>query len=77
MLPVSNIAENMSIAPTTSAYLVMYGPGSYFQDELADVFYVIGFNQAFNEIYKKGQMDLKIRFCVMTLIDLPQESVLQ
>ena len=54
----------MSIGPIKLAYLVTHGWAPYFHDELLQVIheFFICFDEDFNKMPKKGQMDLVIRF---------------
>ena len=65
MFPDSKIADKMTLGSTKLSYLITHGLAPYFHDEfmkLIDSSYVLCFDEAFNEISKKGQMDLVIRF---------------
>ena len=65
MFPDSKIADKMTLGSTKLSYLITHGLGPYFYDELMKLIdspYVLCFDEAFNEISKKGQMDLVIRF---------------
>ena len=65
MVPDSKIVERLCLGLTKLAYLVTHGLTPSFYDELLKLIpskYVICFDEAFNEISKKGQMDVVIRF---------------
>ena len=65
MLPDSKIVEKLCIGLTKLGYLITHGLAPFFHDELLKLIpskYVICFDEAFNEISKKGQMDVVIRF---------------
>ena len=65
MFPDSKIADKMTLGSTKLSYLITHGLAPYFHDELMKLIdspYVLCFDEAFNEISKKGQMDLVIRF---------------
>ena len=57
--------EKLCLGSTKSAYLITHGLAPFFHDELLKLIslkYVICFDEAFNEISKKRQMDIVIRF---------------
>ena len=65
MLSDSKIVEKLCLDSTKLAYLITHGLAPFFHDELLKLIslkYVICFDEAFNEISKKGQMDIVIRF---------------
>ena len=65
MLPDSKIVEKLYLGSTKLAYLITHGLAPFFHDELLKLIsskYVTCFDEAFNEISKKGQMDIVIRF---------------
>ena len=65
MLPDSKIVEKVCLGSLKLAYLIAHGLAPFFHDELLKLFpskYVICFDDAFNEISKKGQMDIVIKF---------------
>ena len=65
MFPDSNIAKKLSIGSSKLSYLITHGLAPYFHDELlklVDSKFVICFDEAFNQISKKGQMDIVLRF---------------
>ena len=65
MLPDSKIVEKLCLGSTKLAYLITHGFAPFFHDELLTLIsskYVTCFDEAFNEISKKGQMDIVIRF---------------
>ena len=63
----SNIARQYSLGKTKMAYLITFGLGPYFKDMMlknikqSDFFMVI-FDEAFNDILQKEQMDILVRF---------------
>ena len=65
MFPDSKIADKMTLGSAKLSYLITHGLAPYLHDELMKLIdspYVLCFDEAFNEISKKGQMDLVIRF---------------
>lgn len=67
MFPDSTIAKQFKLGYSKVAYLVSYGLAPYFLSKLMDRIktcedYVICFDEAFNKVIHKGQMDLVIRF---------------
>ena len=65
MLPDSKIVEKLCPGSTKLTYLITHGLAPFFHDELLKLVpskSVIFFDEAFNEISKKGQMDIIIRF---------------
>ena len=62
---IPNFVEKLCLGSTKLAYLITHGLAPFFHDELLKLIpskYVICFDEAFNEISKKGQMDVVIRF---------------
>ena len=65
VLPDSKILEKLCLGLTKLVYLITNGLVHFFLDELLKLIpskYVICFDETFNEISKKGQMDIVIRF---------------
>ena len=67
MFPDSKIAKEFSCARTKSMYFVTHGLAPFFKKLLVDAVkeldhYVLLFDESFNKIVNKGQMDLHIRF---------------
>ena len=65
MLPYSKIVEKLCLGLTKLVYLITHGLAHFFHHELLKLIsskYVICFDEAFNEISKKGQMGIVIRF---------------
>lgn len=67
MFPDSVIAKQFKLGSSKVAYLVSYGLAPYFLNQLMDHIklcndFVICFDEAFNKVAHKGQMDLVIRF---------------
>lgn len=67
MFPDSAVAKSLQLGSTKVAYAVTFGLAPYFlknlQSKLSKCgFYVACFDEAFNRIAHKGQMDLVIRF---------------
>ena len=70
MLPDSKIVEKLCLGSTKLAYLITHRLAPFFHDELLKLIsskYVICFDEAFNEISKKGEMDIVIRFWVSSM----------
>ena len=69
MFPDSPKANKFICASTKSAYLATFGLAPYFQqlltEQLKEVpFYSLAFDESFNHITKKSQMDFNVRFWV-------------
>ena len=65
MLPGSKIVEKLCLGSIKLAYSITHELVPFFHDELLKLIppkYVICFDEAFNKISKKGQMDIIIRF---------------
>ena len=65
MLSYSKIVEKLCLGSTKLAYLITHRLAPFFHDELLKLIslkFVICFDEAFNEISRKGQMDIVIRF---------------
>lgn len=67
MFPDSAIAKKMSLGYTKAAYMTSYGCAPYFKSSLEDLLaktdnYTICFDEAFNKIVQRGQMDIHVRF---------------
>ena len=65
MIPDSKIVGKLCLGSTKLAYLITHGLAPFFHDALPKLIpskYVICFNEAFNEISKKGQINIIIRF---------------
>ena len=65
MIPESKIVGKLCLGSTKLAYLITHGLAPFFHDALPKLIpskYVICFNEAFNEISKKGQINIIIRF---------------
>ena len=65
MLRDSKIVEKLCLCSTKLAYLITHGLAPFFHDELLKLIsskYVTCFDEAFNELFKKGQLDIVIRF---------------
>ena len=65
MLPDSKIVEKLCLGLTKLAYVMTHGLAPFFHDEVLKLIpskHVICFVEASNEISKKGQMDIVIRF---------------
>ena len=65
--PDSEIAKNFKLNPSKAAYVITHGLGPYFIREINKIlsscnFFVAQFDEAFNAVSQKGQMDLHIRF---------------
>ena len=67
MFPDSNIAKNFACGKTKCSYIVTYGLAPYFKSLLNDTLssldcFVAMFDESYNKISKRGQMDLHVRF---------------
>lgn len=67
MFPDSDIASKFSMGKDKCAYVVTYGLGPFFKQQLVDVvtscsFYAISFDESLNKVAQKGQMDIVVRF---------------
>lgn len=63
----SNIAKNYSCGRTKQSYLITFGIAPFFKDMLVDDirksdFYTVIFDESFNQLLQKEQMDILIRF---------------
>lgn len=71
MFPDSNIVKKFSFGRTKAQYVVNYGLAPFFHQELVDHAkktsqLVVCFDEAFNRVVKKGQMDVAIRLWDVT-----------
>ena len=67
MFPDSNVAQNFQMASTKASYVTYYGLAPYFKemllDELKKASYIVPcFEESYNSIIKKGQMDVLVRY---------------
>ena len=67
MFPESEIFKQISLSSSKMSYLTCHGLAPYFHQELLSClekrhFLVVSFDEAFNEVSKKGQMDLVSRY---------------
>ena len=67
MFPDSEICKNTSLGSMKMAYTVCHELAPYFRQELLSClekceYLVVSFDEAFNEVSKKGQMDLVCRY---------------
>ena len=67
MFPDSNIAKNFACGKTKCSYIFTYGLAPYFKSLLNDTLssvdcFVAMFDESYNKISKRGQMDLHVRF---------------
>lgn len=67
MFPDSMIAKKFQMQKDKMSYVVHYGLGPYFQEELANKirnsdFFAISFDESLNKVAQKCQMDLIVRF---------------
>ena len=67
MFPDSEIANTVKLGKTKMSYTVNYGLAPYFKDQLLSQLkkckeIVVCFDEAFNEISKRGQMDIVVRY---------------
>ena len=67
LFPDSDIAKKFTLGRTKVAYTVVYGLAPYFQLALTDAVrkcdvFVACFDEAFNRIAQRGQMDIVLRF---------------
>lgn len=67
MFPDSDIAKKFQMKKDKLGYVITYGLGPYFQNQLAKIIrecdiYAVSFDESLNKISQKGQMDLIIRF---------------
>ena len=65
MFPDSDIAASFKMQKDKAAYVVTYGLGPFFQDQLSDIvrkckFFSISFDESLNKVSQKGQMDIVI-----------------
>lgn len=63
----SNIAQQYSLGKTKQSYLLTFGLAPYFKDLLVDTlklssFFTVIFDEAFNDVLQKEQMDILVRF---------------
>ena len=67
MFPDSEIAKKFTCSPTKCSYFACFGLGPYYEELLLNKLnevpiYSVSFDESFNKITKKEQMDLTIRF---------------
>jgi hypothetical protein len=67
MFPDSEIASRFQMKKDKAAYIVSYGLGPYFQNELSSMVqkcdhYAISFDESLNKVAQEGQMDIVVRF---------------
>ena len=67
MFPDSEIAQQFKMGKTKINYVICYGLAPYFKDSLLSElkkasFLVPSFDESYNKVIKKGQMDLLVRF---------------
>ena len=67
MFPDSNIAKNFACGKTRCSYIVTFGLAPYFKGLLNDTLssldcFVAMFDESYNKISKRGQLDLHVRF---------------
>lgn len=67
MFPDSEIAKQFKMQKDKNAYVVTFGLGPYFQDQLTSKlqkcsFYTISFDESLNRVAQKGQMAIIVRF---------------
>lgn len=67
MFPDSTVAQKFSMHKDKLSYVLTYGLGPFFQNELAMMvkkcdYFSISFDESLNKISQKGQMDLHVRF---------------
>ena len=63
----SKIAEKFTCGSTKCSYIINFGIAPYFRSLLQDAlnnapYYVCSFDECFNDVIKKGQMDMHTRF---------------
>ena len=68
MFPDSEICKHISLSSSKMSHLIYHGLVPHFRQELLSClekydFLVVSFDEAFNEVSKKGQMDLVSRYC--------------
>ena len=66
MFPDSSIVKNFACGKTKCSYIVTYGLAPYFKSLLNDTIstldcFVAMFDESYNKISKRGQMDLHVR----------------
>ena len=76
MFPNSDIAKHFSCGKTKCSYLVCFGTSPYFKELLEETVnevehYVALFDESYNAVSKKSQMDFHIRYWIPLLIWLP------
>ena len=67
MFPDSNVAQNFQIASTMASYVTYYGLAPYFKEMLFDElktasYIVLCFDESYNGVIKKGQLDVLVRY---------------
>ena len=67
MFPDSNVAQNFQMASTKASYVTYYGLTPYFKEmllyELKKASYIVPcFDESYNSVIKKGQMDVLARY---------------
>lgn len=67
MFPDSEIASRFGMQKDKNSYVVTYGLGPYFQNQLSSIvqkcpFFAISFDESLNKISQLGQMDIVVRF---------------
>lgn len=67
MFPDSQIASRFQMQKDKNAYVVSYGLGPYFQEQLSTKvskcpYFAISFDESLNKVAQKGQMDVVVRF---------------
>ncbi|XP_048512809.1 uncharacterized protein LOC125501482 [Athalia rosae] len=67
IFPDSEIVKKVKLSKSKASYLIVYGLGRYFQDQLESLvkkcdILVVGFDESLNKISEKEQMDIAIRF---------------
>lgn len=67
MFPDSAIAEGFQMQKDKASYVVTYGIGPYFQEQLISqvkscLFYSVSFDESLNKVAQQGQMDIVLRF---------------
>lgn len=63
----SAVAQNFKMHKDKLSYVITYGLGPFFQQNLVDdvklaQFYAVSFDESLNEVAQKGQMDLVVRY---------------
>lgn len=73
MFPDSTIAKNFNMHKDKLGYVISYGLGPYFENELVKIIrktdiFAIAFDESLNKIAQKGQMDVIVRFWMDNMV---------